>query len=309
MSYFGSILKKTVAIFVTFFILYLATPKSIRTKFFESTSKYSAGFVHKLLFPGLKRSSDFLIYPSETIIDEFAETKKILFVFGGSNNTSKEAQEILTGIQFPDHTCLDTTSMPSLVFPLLEARTQKDYINKVKQCVLQFLVKYPEVSTIYIAGHSLGAAISIQLVLQLSEQYPQYHFEIALDRSFDRLINAAIYQHGLIAGCVLGSTLGLIWNFDSIDGLTTLMQRSNVKCILYQVTPDTVLGPSLLDNICKQSSVPDGWYIRHDFFPENLIDPDLHTKPYAAIINDLRCTKSAEFLPHAKSWTNLKRID
>lgn len=194
-------------------------------------------------------------------------------LFGGNDCLRNEVAPLVEGISFHDGSTFHTQQRPLLLMPLLEAPTEKEYMNRAFSEVMKFLENFKRLERVYVIGHSLGAAITIQLVSKMRRKGPQdLKWFMALDRSFSSLSEVAIYLYPL-SGWVMSRTLGLIWSFSSAETLRDLSDDPYVFCRLYQVTPDHVIGCAellpKLRSFYKAQSWPERWSYHTLSWPDN----------------------------------------
>lgn len=194
-------------------------------------------------------------------------------LFGGNDCLRNEVAPLVEGISFFDGTVFHTKERPLLLMPLVEAPTEKEYIDKLFTTVISFLNQFPNIKKVYIIGHSLGAAITIQLTAQMRRKGPAgLKYFLALDRSFSSLAEVAYYLYPL-TGWVMSRTLGLNWHFESAKTLKELAADENVFCHIYQISPDHVIGRAelltKLRAIFPARAWPERWSYRTLNWPPN----------------------------------------
>jgi hypothetical protein len=234
-----------------------------------------------MLFPGLLKEPS--VFLESQLTD--SESRQLLLIFGGNNNTSLEAIHILKGLSFSNNVILDLDQMPSIAIPLLLYDNQQAYIDGLEKKIQGYLKKFSKLERLYIAGHSLGGAIALQLIERLSHTHPDLEIFFAADRTFTQLWDVAEFRYGKVIASIMRKTFGLLWTFDSEQILELIKHRPNIACSFYQVIPDEILGSKalLLNNLLNnKESLPNTWTFSYDAFT-NAQHEHLHAMPYKEV--------------------------
>ena len=249
-----------------------------RKKILEAASPYLQPITINMLFPGLlKGSADFIEYNLDR-----TESTKLFLGFAGNNNTPEEAQAILTGLPFTNGVVFNPHDQPCVIVPLLYAPTQQRYLELLSDRVKQYCKKFPLLQELYMIGHSLGAAISLQLIQHMRLERPDLRIYFVADRSFDKLWHVASFRYGSFLADIMQLTFGVLWDFDSQKILDQLKKDPMVECSVYQLIPDEVLGNrALLINKLFTSTQrpPLAWSAQYDHFNAKNTEK-LHITPY-----------------------------
>jgi hypothetical protein len=276
-----------IPVFITLPLLTLL-PESSRKDVLTASAPILKPLTINMLFPGLLKGPSVFI---ESNVDK-KDSDRLLLFFAGNNNTSAEALTILQHIPFSDQTVADTTVMPSVSIPLIYQPNQVRYIEALRLKIESYIQEYPNLKTLYIAGHSLGAAISIQILVELIPHYPHLEFLFTADRSFQRLWDVAEFRYGKTLAQLMKKTFGLIWEFDSIKALEILKQYPQLTCFFYQVSYDEVLGDGalLINPFLEQpSSFPKTWKLEYTRYDN---DGPIHALAYQDLIKRTDIKKS-----------------
>lgn len=254
----------------------LLFPEKFRKNFLGKVSFLLKPLTVKMLFPGLLKGQTYRI---ERDLHR-PDSDRLYFVFGGNNNTCLEAEDILSQIPFCDDSRLTDDSLPRVTFPLMLMTDQEAYREKILDLVSGYMKLFPNLKTVYLAGHSLGGAITLDIAQYLAQRYPHIKFQLSIDRTFSELWSVSEFTYGSIATSFMRKTFGLLWKFNSIRTIDDLKKCPNVSIFFYQVTPDEVLGPHALlcDALKKGSSLPISWKTEHQYVQDP--EEELHAMPY-----------------------------
>ncbi len=254
----------------------LLFPERFRKSILGNMSFLIKPLTVKMLFPGLLKGQTFRI---ERDLHR-SDSECLYFVFGGNNNTSLEAEDILNEIPFCDDSKLSDDSLPRVTFPLMLMKDQDAYREEVLILIHNYIDLFPILKTVYLAGHSLGGAITLDIAASLAKKYPHIKFQLSIDRTFSELWSVAEYTYGSIATSLMRKTFGLLWKFNSIRTVDELKKHPNISIFFYQITPDEVLGPHALlcDALKKGTALPISWKTECQYVQDP--DEDLHAMPY-----------------------------
>lgn len=239
-------------------------PLRLRERIMPALSHFFWPLVRSMLVPATQRD------PHKKkplgLIGDRPDAEHITILFGGNDCLRNEVAPLVDGISFFDGTVFHTKKRPVLLMPLIEAPTEKEYIDKIFDTVRDFMAQFQSLKKVYIIGHSLGAAITIQLTEKLRRDGPkELQYYLALDRSFSSLSEVVGYLYPF-TGIIMARTLGLNWHFRSAETLRRLAQDKDVFCQIYQITPDHVIGPAELLGRLKSffggRSWPEHWSYR-----------------------------------------------
>jgi hypothetical protein len=264
-------IERTLAIIAILLLPFIAVlPLSLREKIMFAMADFFWPLVRSMLVPATQRDPH-KGKPLELFAQNF-DSESATILFGGNDCLRNEVAPLVHGIAFFDGTVFQTTQRPLLLMPLLEASTEKQYIDKVFNIVSAFLSKLPRLKKVYIVGHSLGAAITIQLTAEMRRRGPQsLQYFLALDRSFSSLSEVALYLYPL-SGKIMARTLALLWHFQSAQTLQQLAADESVYCQIYQISPDHVIGDAELIKklrvLFKGREWPERWSYKTLQWPE-----------------------------------------
>lgn len=248
-------------------------PALIRIRLMPATASFFWPLVRSMLVPATHRD------PHKGKPLQLAgpdlNAEHVTILFGGNDCLRNEVAPLVEGISFFDGTVFHTKERPLLLMPLIEAPTEREYIDKLFTTVIGFINQFPNVRKVYIIGHSLGAAITIQLTALMRRKGPAgLKYFLALDRSFSSLSEVAYYLYPM-TGWIMSRTLGLNWKFESANTLREMAADENIFCHIYQISPDHVIGRAELLTelraIFPARTWPERWSYRTLSWPPNNI--------------------------------------
>ncbi len=257
----------------------LLLPRTVRKRFLRWSAPWSYSLVLRLLFPAYLRETQRVPTWKKALWPE-TPPKDLIFAFGGNDETQAELESLLDGALFFHEEPFTTSVKPILTVPLVQAYSEEEYLALTKRHLQRALalIDGQTIERIQVLGHSLGGAIAVQLIPFFIEMFPKAAIFLTLDRTFSSLATTAKSQYGL-GGWILESTLGLLWELDSVQALRSLTPISNLSVTIIQVTPDHVLGQSLLSEEIRDLPRPD-WDI---YYLKRPAGNTLHAQPFSQL--------------------------